>query len=448
MAVSSLGRDGSVLLGPTIGGVLIQVVGVGWCYAVDVAGLVVGGRAVRDDASLPGDRQVHPAEPVGHLGWPSLRRWPSRPDGDLLVDIVAMVMAMPIVLFPALALRGVPHPRACSACCTRPRASAALIITATSGWTSRVHHHGRAVVLSAMCGAARSAWSGSRPTSGGRSSRSSWLGPATWSAGCSGHDLEPDDPGLDARAAGRHRDAVLLPGPARRPGPVGSRRRCLERARRDRQWRLLCVGGVALTAAWLRGFWSTTRGPTSTPSASACSPSRRGDPSPRGPAEVRRWRQQMTMRRHDYRSTDDYLAMQAVTQRTWTPHARWHVGDLAWGRHSMAGADAGWRTSLWTDGDQVQAWGWLELPADLSMVVDHPTRRRGRGGRLVRGECERHGSDLHGAGTETAITEALRSGRLRAGSCRDLLPPPPDAPREPLRAEAAGWLPPAPCRAG
>ena len=33
-------RDASVLVGPTIGGVLIQVVGVGWCYAVDVTGLV------------------------------------------------------------------------------------------------------------------------------------------------------------------------------------------------------------------------------------------------------------------------------------------------------------------------------------------------------------------------------------------------------------------------
>ena len=40
-ALSSLGSQVGLLAGPAIGGVLVATVGVGWCFAVDVAGLVV-----------------------------------------------------------------------------------------------------------------------------------------------------------------------------------------------------------------------------------------------------------------------------------------------------------------------------------------------------------------------------------------------------------------------
>ncbi len=40
-ALSSLGVQVGLLAGPAIGGLLVATVGVGWCFAVDVTGLVV-----------------------------------------------------------------------------------------------------------------------------------------------------------------------------------------------------------------------------------------------------------------------------------------------------------------------------------------------------------------------------------------------------------------------
>jgi len=76
------------------------------------------------------------------------------------------------------------------------------------------------------------------------------------------------------------------------------------------------------------------------------------------------------MRRKDYESVTDYLAMQALTQRVWPSDARWHVGELAWSRTSVVDASARGRTALWHEDGAIRAWGWVELPGDLSLVVD------------------------------------------------------------------------------
>ncbi len=78
----------------------------------------------------------------------------------------------------------------------------------------------------------------------------------------------------------------------------------------------------------------------------------------------------MTLLRKDYASVGDYLAMQSLTQRAWPDNPRWHVGDVAWGRTSVAGAASRWRTALWQEGDLSVGWGWVELPGELSLVVD------------------------------------------------------------------------------
>jgi ribosomal protein S18 acetylase RimI-like enzyme len=77
------------------------------------------------------------------------------------------------------------------------------------------------------------------------------------------------------------------------------------------------------------------------------------------------------MRRRDYAGPDDLLAMQRAVQRSWSPGRRWHVGDLAWGRHAVPGREADRRTALWEDSDDaVVAWGWIELPGHLDLHVD------------------------------------------------------------------------------
>lgn len=63
----------------------------------------------------------------------------------------------------------------------------------------------------------------------------------------------------------------------------------------------------------------------------------------------------------------DLRAMQELTQRLWSLESRWHIGDLAWQRNAVP--DTG-STALWEDDGKVLAWGWSELPAHLSLVVD------------------------------------------------------------------------------
>jgi MFS family permease len=255
-AVSSLGRDASVLVGPTIGGLLIQLAGVGCCYAVDVTGLAVAAGLFALMRPYPAGDRSNPPSLAGIVD--GLRYAVGRRDllGTYVVDIVAMLMAMPIVLFPALASEVFRAP-AMLGLLYSAESVGSLLITATSGWTSRVHHHGRAVVISAAV------WGGSIGFVG--------LAPNVWwallglvAAGAgdmvSGifratiwNQTIPDS--MRGRLAGIEMLSYSL-------GPLGGQVRSGLVAD---AWSvrgaiasggMLCVGGVALTAGLLRGFWS------------------------------------------------------------------------------------------------------------------------------------------------------------------------------------------------
>lgn len=255
-AVSSLGRDASVLVGPTIGGVLIQLAGVGWCYAVDVAGLAAAAVLFAMMRPYPATDRSGPPSLSGILD--GIRYAVGRRDllGTYVVDIIAMLMAMPIVLFPALATR-VFHDPAMLGLLYSAESVGSLLVTATSGWTSRVHHHGRAVVISAIV------WGGSIGLVG--------LAPNVWwallalvAAGAgdmvSGifrstiwNQTIPDS--MRGRLAGIEMLSYSL-------GPLGGQARSGLVAD---AWSVrgaiasggvLCVGGVVLTTSLVRGFWS------------------------------------------------------------------------------------------------------------------------------------------------------------------------------------------------
>ena len=176
--------------------------------------------------------------------------------GTYIIDIVAMLMAMPIVLFPALASEVFERP-ATLGLLYSAESIGSLLIAATSGWTSHVHHHGRAVVISAMV------WGGSFGLVG--------LAPNIWWAllalvvagagdmvsglfrGTIWNQTIPDS--MRGRLAGIEMLSYWL-------GPLGGQARSGLVAD---PWTvrgaiasggLLCVGGVALTARALKGFWS------------------------------------------------------------------------------------------------------------------------------------------------------------------------------------------------
>ena len=68
--------------------------------------------------------------------------------GTYVVDIVCMLLAFPVVLFPALAADVFDHPQLLGLLYSAETVGA-LLATLLSGWTARVHHHGRAIVVAA-----------------------------------------------------------------------------------------------------------------------------------------------------------------------------------------------------------------------------------------------------------------------------------------------------------
>lgn len=76
------------------------------------------------------------------------------------------------------------------------------------------------------------------------------------------------------------------------------------------------------------------------------------------------------MERRDYAGERDLLRMQDLAQRMWSPDRRFHIGDLAWGRYSIPGAEEDFRTSLWEHEGRLVAWAWAELPGHLEALTE------------------------------------------------------------------------------
>ncbi|HET7279685.1 MAG TPA: MFS transporter [Dermatophilaceae bacterium] len=255
VALSSLGAQVGLLAGPALGGLLIQWAGVPWCYAVDVGGLVAATALFGCLRPYPAlDRSTPPSLAAMAEG---VRYAVRRRDllGTYVIDIVAMLMAMPTVLFPALATEVLRQPAVLGLLYSAGTVGS-LLATATSGWTSRVHRHGRAVVLAAAAwgaaiagvGLVTSAWAVLvlLAVAGAADMVSGIFRSTIW------HQTIPDS--MRGRLAGIEMLSYSI-------GPLGGQTRAGLVADR---WGVrasitsggvLCVLGVIATTAWLRGFW-------------------------------------------------------------------------------------------------------------------------------------------------------------------------------------------------
>lgn len=76
------------------------------------------------------------------------------------------------------------------------------------------------------------------------------------------------------------------------------------------------------------------------------------------------------VRSRAYEHPRDLRTIQEVVSRTWTPDARWHIGEIAWNRLQHVGREPEWSTRIWEEGDTAVAWGWLWLPGHLDLCID------------------------------------------------------------------------------
>lgn len=255
-ALTSFGMQLGVLVGPLVGGLLIAFVGIGWCFVIDVAGLLVATALYVAMRPYPHTRETTPPSLRGIAE--GMRYALSRRDllGTYVVDLAAMFLAMPVVLFPALAEEVFARPELLGLLYTAETVGA-LVATALSGWTSHVHHHGRAIVLAAAAYGLFIALAGLAPTiwvalgffalAGAADMVSAVFRGTVWNQTIPEH--------MRGRLAGIEMLSYSL-------GPLGGQVRAgfvadLWSVRGAvTSGGLACVGGVLATAALLRDFWA------------------------------------------------------------------------------------------------------------------------------------------------------------------------------------------------
>ena len=255
-ALSSLGMQLGALAGPAVGGLLVGYVGIGWCFVVDVGGLVIASYLYLLMRSYAHREETTPPSLAGikeGMVYAFRRR-------DLLgtyfVDIAAMLLALPVVLFPAVVETLYGRPELLGMLYSA-QVIGALVATALSGWTARVHHHGRAIVISAAAYGAMVAFAGLMPNiwlfalflalAGAADMISGIFRGTVWS------QTIPES--MRGRLAGIEMLSYSV-------GPLGGQVRAGVTAD---LWSvrgaitsggIACVAGVAATAAWLHDFWS------------------------------------------------------------------------------------------------------------------------------------------------------------------------------------------------
>ena len=219
--------------GPAVAGVLIAVLGLPLTYLIDVATFGVSLVALGLMRAVPPPPGADRPSLRGIVE--SFRYAMGRPElvGTYGVDMIAMFFGIPIALFPAFA-EEFGGAGALGLLYAAPSVGA-LLATATSGWTGRIHRHGLAVCWAAA------GWGG-RDHGARLRAEPRRRPPRAHARGRGGHgqrhlpddDLEHDDPGPPARSPGRDRAGELLVRPAPRESRV--RRGCglCRRPRLDR----------------------------------------------------------------------------------------------------------------------------------------------------------------------------------------------------------------------
>ena len=146
-AIRALTGTIGMIGGPALAGLVLAGPGLEAAYAVDAASFVVSLVALSAMRAVPPPPEAERPS-LGRV-LDGLRYARSRPEliGTYVVDMAAMFFGMPMALFPALA----PHyggSAVLGALYAAPSVGS-FLATLTSGWTGRVHRHGRAICVAA-----------------------------------------------------------------------------------------------------------------------------------------------------------------------------------------------------------------------------------------------------------------------------------------------------------
>ena len=146
-AHQSLRGTAAAIVGPALAGLSIAAVGLPFTFGLDVASYAVSLVALSAIRAIPPSDDAPPAGLASIIG--GLRYAVSRPEliGTYIVDIVAMTFAMPLAVFPALAVRW--GGSSAVGYLYSAMSIGGLLVTLFSGWTARVQRRGAAVVLAA-----------------------------------------------------------------------------------------------------------------------------------------------------------------------------------------------------------------------------------------------------------------------------------------------------------
>ncbi|CCK30544.1 integral membrane protein [Streptomyces davaonensis JCM 4913] len=133
--------------GPALAGVVVAYAGLGWAYAADLLTFVVSVVLIIPLASSPAAHEA--AKPSLKAIAEGARYAWGRKEllGTYAIDLAAMFLAMPLAVLPFLADELDAEWSLGLMYAAVPFGS--LLVSVSSGWTGRIHRHGRMVVLAA-----------------------------------------------------------------------------------------------------------------------------------------------------------------------------------------------------------------------------------------------------------------------------------------------------------
>jgi len=147
-ALMSLRWQAGVIIGPTLGGILISTYSIPVGYAADIATFIISIALIAMMKKIPPSREAEKPSLAGLIE--GIKYAFGRKDllGTYLVDLAAMFFAMPTALIPFWADQL--NARWALGLLYAAGTIGSIIITVTSGWTKNVYLYGRAIMWAAI----------------------------------------------------------------------------------------------------------------------------------------------------------------------------------------------------------------------------------------------------------------------------------------------------------